>query len=153
MRRNAAPLLAFACLLLACSVHADEPLDLTRFRGKVVLVDFWASWCVPCRQSFPWLNAMQSRYADRGLVVVGVNVDAERDAAAAFLRDVPAQFPIVYDPAGAVASRYQVMGMPSSYVFGPDGTLLAQHIGFRLANREERERELLDLLARAQTKR
>lgn len=138
----------FACALFATVAHADDALQLDRFRGKVVLVDFWASWCEPCRHSFPWLNAMQAKYADRGLVIVAVNVDRVRGDAERFLREVPASFEIAYDTSGALASHYEVPGMPSSYVFGPDGALISKHIGFRKAAREEREAELETALAK-----
>ena len=139
--------IALACFALtAVAADSGDALDLARFRGKVVLVDFWASWCEPCRHSFPWLNAMQAKYGQRGLVIIGVNVDRERADAERFLRDVPAQFPIVYDPAGELASRYDVPGMPASYVIGPNGDIVGQHIGFRNAARAEREAELQKLL-------
>jgi thiol-disulfide isomerase/thioredoxin len=146
-------LAALACLAPAALAASDDPLDLTRFRGKVVVIDFWASWCAPCRQSFPWLNEMQARYRDRGLVVIGVNVDRERVEAEHFLEQTPADFQIVYDPDGALASRYQVPGMPSSYVIGPDGKQVGVHIGFRKGTREQREAELESLLATAGTNR
>lgn len=125
----------------------SKELDLSQYRGKVVLMDFWASWCAPCRQSFPWLNAMHSRYADRGLVVIGVNVDSTQADAAKFLRDVPADFQIVYDPQGTLAAQYDVPGMPSSFLIGRDGTIVARHVGFRDAARSEREAELRKLLS------
>lgn len=85
-----------ACLfgLPAAPAHA---LDLTQYSGKVVVVDFWASWCVPCRQSFPWLNAMYDEYTDDGLVILGVNTDVDAAEAQQFLEDYPAKFEIVYD--------------------------------------------------------
>jgi cytochrome c biogenesis protein CcmG/thiol:disulfide interchange protein DsbE len=138
--------LSFGMTLVAMGSPADDVLDLARYRGKLVVVDFWASWCAPCRQSFPWLNSVQSRYGERGLIVIGVNVDRERAEADRFLREVPAQFPIVYDPAGTLAARYQLLGMPSSFVFGPNGELLSTHVGFKLATRAEREAELAKLL-------
>jgi thiol-disulfide isomerase/thioredoxin len=139
---------ALACFALtAVAADTRDSLDLERLRGKVVLVDFWASWCAPCRQSFPWLNDMQAKYASRGLVVIGVNVDREREEAERFLQDTPAKFQILYDPGGALAAHYEVPGMPSSYVFGPDGELVGRHIGFRKAARTEREAELVRLLA------
>jgi len=143
--------LALACFALtATAAEAPDPLDLASLRGKVVLVDFWASWCEPCRHSFPWLNAMQAKYAARGLVVIGVNVDRERADADRFLRDVPAEFRIVYDPTGALASHYDLPGMPVSYVIGPKGEVIGRHIGFRNALRDERETELQKLLEAAQ---
>jgi thiol-disulfide isomerase/thioredoxin len=138
-------------VVLACmgqtALAADDKLDLSRFRGKVVLVDFWASWCAPCRQSVPWLNDMHAKYRDRGLVVIGVNVDRERAEAQRFLKQIPADFEIVYDPDGSLAARYQVPGMPSSYLFGRDGQPAGAHIGFRNGTREEREAELERLLS------
>lgn len=140
------PALLLATLSLCVSrVMAAEPLDLAQHRGKVVLLDFWASWCEPCRHSFPWLNEMQAKYGDR-LVVIGVNVDRERRDAEQFLAQVPARFHVIYDPNGELATRYEVMGMPSSYVFDTSGTLVDTHIGFRKAARAEREAELRELL-------
>ena len=140
-----AALVMVALCLSAVPAAASEPLELAQHRGKVVLVDFWASWCEPCRQSFPWLNEMQAKYGDR-LVVIGVNVDRERADAERFLTQVPAQFQVIYDPNGELASRYDVMGMPSSYVFDTSGTLVDQHIGFRKSMRVEREEQLRNLL-------
>ena len=144
--------LVVGCLALtaAAATTAPDPLDVASLRGKVVLVDFWASWCEPCRHSFPWLNEMQAKYADRGLVVIGVNVDRERAEADRFLHDVPAQFRIVYDPAGTLASRYDLPGMPASYVIGPNGDVVGRHLGFRAAVRAEREAELQKLLEKTQ---
>lgn len=145
LRRLLLPL-ALACLALTAAADSGDPLDLERLRGKVVVVDFWASWCEPCRHSFPWLNEMQAKYADRGLVIIGVNVDRERAAAEHFLREIPASFRILYDPAGALASRYDVPGMPSSYIIGRNGDIVARHIGFRTALRADREAELQKVL-------
>ena len=140
-------------LVLACLAVAAEPtpnsdsLDLSKYRGQVVLLDFWASWCEPCRQSFPWLNEMRAKYADRGLVVIGINVDGDRADAARFLSEVPANFPIVYDPNGKLATKYDLPGMPSSFVVGPNGVVVARHIGFRDNLRAAREAELQKLLS------
>ena len=126
--------------------NSQKHMALADLQGKVVLLDFWASWCEPCRHSFPWLNAMQAKYAERGLVIIAVNVDRERAAAERFLRETPATFRIVYDPAGALAARYEVPGMPSSYVIDAKGDIVGTHIGFRNALRAEREAELQKLL-------
>jgi thiol-disulfide isomerase/thioredoxin len=136
--------LAVLSLLALLLPHPSRaaPLDLTSYRGKVVLLDFWASWCEPCRRSFPWLSAMQDKYGSDGLVVVGVNVDRERDDADRFLASTPARFRVVYDPQGELATQYNLMGMPSSFLFDAEGRLVATHVGFRQGMREEREAEL-----------
>ena len=145
----AALALAALAWIAPATLAADDPLDLAHLKGKVVVIDFWASWCAPCRQSFPWLNEMQAKYRDRGLVIIGVNVDRERAEAERFLEHTPADFNIVYDPEGTLAARYQVPGMPSSYVIGRDGQQAGVHIGFRTGMRAEREAELERLLANA----
>ena len=144
-------LLASACfsLILAASAQADEAsagIDFESLRGNVVVVDFWASWCVPCRRSFPWLNQMQARYADDGLVIIGVNMDSDRDDATAFLKDYPADFDIVYDPEGQLASEFQVIAMPSSYIFDRDGNQVAKHLGFKVKQQDEYEALLVEIL-------
>lgn len=145
------PRLLIALLTLAAVVpgsYAAEPLlDLTKFRGSVVVVDFWASWCAPCRRSFPWLNEMQARYRDQGLVIIGVNVDAERADADKFLAAVPAGFRIVYDPTGKLPEQFGVTAMPSSFVFDRKGELVSRHLGFQNARRGEYEAVLRQLLA------
>lgn len=120
---------AFLALFAAAAPAADLPAPLAPWAGKVVYVDFWASWCGPCAESFPWLNQLQAKYP--GLAVVGVNLDAEPAAADAFLKKHPAAFAIVRDPQGALPERYRVDGMPSSVILGPDGRVLHQHSGFR----------------------
>lgn len=121
-------------------------LDLDAYSGKVVVVDFWASWCVPCRRSFPWLNEMQARYADAGLVIIGVNVDASADDAHQFLDEVPADFDVRFDPAGDIARDFEVIAMPSTYVFDRSGALQARHLGFKISDRDDYERTLRELL-------
>jgi thiol-disulfide isomerase/thioredoxin len=130
----------------AASATDAEPLDLARHRGRVVIVDFWASWCKPCRQSIPWLNTMRERYGASGLTIIGVNVDAERADADRFLRDVPIDFEIVFDPKGDLAKQFKVQGMPSSYVFDRTGKMVDTHLGFRDAKKDEREAALRNLL-------
>lgn len=145
-----AALLALAGARAALAAPAP-PFDLpgarlADLRGKVVYVDFWASWCGPCRKSFPWMNALQQRHGGAGLQVVAINVDEKRADAAAFLARVPASFTIAYDPAGATPRAYGVKGMPSSALVGRDGQLLWMHSGFNEADAgklEERIRAAL----------
>ena len=105
-------------------------VSLDSLRGRVVYVDFWASWCAPCRRSFPWLSSLQERYASRGLTVVAIGLDKDRRAADAFLEEFPGAFLVAFDPAGRTAEAYRVSAMPSSFLIGPTGALLSSHAGF-----------------------
>jgi thiol-disulfide isomerase/thioredoxin len=123
--------------------------DLDRYRGNVVVLDFWASWCKPCRQSIPWLNEMRSRYGTRGLVIIGVNVDANRADAERFLVATPIDFDVVFDPHGMLAQRYALKGMPSTFVFDRDGRLVKTHLGFQQAKADAREAAIKLLIDKA----
>lgn len=123
-----------------------KPLDLSAHKGKVVYADFWASWCAPCRQSFPWLNEMAVKYP-KNLVVLGVNVDTNEADATQFLKEYPAGFPVVYDPEGTHANFYQLPGMPTAIVFDRKGNKVHQHIGFKNSKRAEYEASIKEALA------
>ena len=126
-------------LVGASNVSAEGSLDLTQYQGKVVVLDFWASWCAPCRRSFPWWNTMHAKYADEGLVIIGVNLDSKSDAAMAFLEEYPANFKIYYDVDKKLAREFGVQAMPSSYIIGRDGEIHAKHFGFKVEKQDEYE--------------
>lgn len=126
---------------------AKGPVALQKFKGKVVYVDFWASWCGPCKQSFPWMNEMQAKYGPRGLQIVGVNLDAKTADAEKFLAEVPAQFTVAYDPKGDTAKRYAIKGMPSSVLVSADGKVIKVHAGFREDERKALEDAIVAALA------
>ena len=115
---------------------------LDSLRGKVVLVDFWASWCEPCHKSFPWLAAMQAKYGPRGLVVIAIGLDHDLDAADGFLAKHPAPFTVAFDPTGKTAEAYRVAGMPSTYLVDRDGRILRAHIGFVAGKTAEFEQQI-----------
>jgi cytochrome c biogenesis protein CcmG/thiol:disulfide interchange protein DsbE len=127
--------------------NAAPPPELGEIKGKLVWVDFWASWCAPCRRSFPWLNDIQARYGKQGLEVIGVNLDDERGAADKFLKEVPARFTLRFDPAGKLAEKFDVQAMPSSFLLDASGNVLASHAGFRLADAAKYESEIKNALA------
>jgi thiol-disulfide isomerase/thioredoxin len=140
------------CLLTSLSFGAnasDAPgsLDLNELKGKVVIVDFWASWCVPCRRSFPWLNEMQAKYGDQGLVIIGVNEDASVDDFVGFLEEFPAQFKTIRDENGTLARKYDVVAMPSSYILDRDGNVAVRHLGFKVRLTDEYEAAIQSALA------
>lgn len=145
-----AGLIIFLLFFVGSNTTADTGFDLREFRGKVVVLDFWASWCVPCRRSFPWLNNMQEKFADDGLVIIGVNLDSEAAAAQRFLQEYPAKFRVVSDPDGTLAREYDVIAMPSSYVFDRDGGLVARHLGFKVKRQDEYETVLINTLKKAE---
>lgn len=121
-----------------------KTVRLVDYRGKLVYLDFWASWCGPCRQSFPWMNEMQQKYGAQGLQVIAVNVDKKAEDANRFLADNVAKFAIAFDPVGATPKAYAVKAMPSSMLIAPDGSVQFVHAGFR-----EEERRLLEDKIRA----
>jgi len=134
-------------LLLQIGVaEADDQFDLAAYEGKVVIVDFWASWCVPCRRSFPWLNTMHGKYDDDGLVIIGVNLDQERTAAAEFLAEFPPRFSIIYDTSKELAKEFGVIAMPSSFIIGRDGEIRKRHYGFKVKKQDEYEAAIVEAL-------
>ena len=130
-------------------VSASDEFSIDRYAGKVVVLDFWASWCVPCRRSFPWLNAMHEKYADQGLAIVGVNLDMERADAERFLVEYPARFTILYDENQELARQFEVVAMPSSYVIGRSGEVIARHMGFKVKEQDEYESIIVEALRHA----
>ena len=131
----------------ALPTASGEKVSLAPLRGRVVYVDFWASWCAPCRRSFPWMNALQARYGKDGFTIVGINVDKRRDDAERFLRDTPASFTIAYDANGAIPAAYDVKGMPSSYLIDRKGNVVAVEEGFHDERRDDVEAQIRALLA------
>ena len=134
-------LFLFACAAATNSAIADSGIDSlnsiravvkepAQLKNKVVYVDFWASWCGPCRRSFPWMQQLEAKYADRGFKIVTVNLDRDRAAAKKFLQDLNATFEVIYDSTGALATKYSLEAMPTSFIYGRDGKLRKQHRGF-----------------------
>jgi thiol-disulfide isomerase/thioredoxin len=138
-------------MLGTASTPADNaalPVPLKTYTGKILYIDFWASWCGPCAQSFPWLNQIQAKFGDR-LTIVAVNVDTDTASAKAFLSRHPAAFDVVYDPAGELADRYHINGMPSTVILAADGHLLHQHSGFYDAKTGDYEAAIRDALQKS----
>jgi len=120
---------------------------LPELRDRVVVLDFWASWCPPCRAAFPALAALHRDYAARGLVILAVGLDAEAAAHAAFLRRMAPPFATVHDRERRLAAAVGVPAMPSTFVFGRDGRLRAIHRGFHgRGTAEALAREIENLL-------
>ena len=146
----------FFCLSFSAFSN-DEPLGqvnvqqkfdklIASHKGKVIYLDFWASWCGPCRKSFPWMNNMQEKYHQQGLVIISVNVDNSKALADEFLAEVPANFNVFYDPKGKVARKFKLKGMPSSYIIDRSGKRASAHDGFTESKKMKYEEELKTLL-------
>lgn len=121
-------------------------VKLSDYKGKVVYVDFWASWCGPCKQSFPWMNDMQTRYGGKGLNLVAVNVDQKPEDAKTFLNDNAAKFTVAFDQGGKTPKAYAIKGMPTSVLIGADGKVLMVHNGFKDEQRGELEKQIKQAL-------
>jgi cytochrome c biogenesis protein CcmG/thiol:disulfide interchange protein DsbE len=150
-------LLLFSVLSFATASFATAAIEISslvgspvktdaELSGKVVIVDFWASWCGPCRKSFPFLNQLQQKHQAAGLVVLAVNEDEERSDAEAFLKQYPANFAVLFDKEGQLASQYQIPGMPTTVVIDRKGKIRYSHSGFFESKTAAFEQEIQQLL-------
>jgi len=120
---------------------------LSEFKGRVVLVDFWASWCAPCKVSFPALDSLHEEFHDSGLDVVAINVDEDAKSARAFLSGKSPSMTVLFDPQGRSPEAFKVEGMPSSFLIDRDGNIRFRHMGFTDQTRTDFRREISILLA------
>lgn len=122
------------------------PVNRNQLSGKVTYVDFWASWCVPCRSSFPWLEAMYRKYRDRGFRVIAINKDQEPAEMERFLKRYPVSFALATDPLDSLATNLRVTAMPTAYLVDRRGMIRSIHRGFRSEDVAALENEILSLL-------
>ncbi len=155
-------LLLFSFLSLALTVSASNSrpapdftlpagsgtVSLHDLKGKVVYVDFWASWCGPCRQSFPWMRSMYEKYGSQGLTIVAVNLDKDHEAAAAFINQYVPPFTIAFDPSGKTAEAFRVEAMPSSFIVSRTGTIVYAHEGFEQSKADKLEERIKEALSK-----
>jgi thiol-disulfide isomerase/thioredoxin len=119
---------------------------LTDYEGKVVYLDFWASWCIPCKKSFPWMAKIKKKYSVQGFEVIAVNLDKDKKLADEFLKMMNINFVIAFDDSGKSASDYDLQGMPVSYLIGRDSKVHASHLGFREQDKVKLEQAIQTLL-------
>lgn len=152
LARAAAAVVGAAALAWGLAAQAVEvgqkapSLSAGTAGAQVVYVDFWASWCGPCRESFPWMNAMQTKYGAQGLRIVAINVDQKPDDMKAFLKDFPASFEVVADPKGEQPKAWGIKGMPTAYLVDAQGVVRKVHQGFKRAQADELEASIRELL-------
>lgn len=143
MRALLIPLL-FASATAAAELRPDQPapdftlrsnsgsnVKLKELRGRVVLINFWATWCGPCRQEMPLLESLHKRYRDTGFVLLGVNIDDSPDKARTMAKGLGVSFPVLFDSKKAVSRAYQVSGMPTTVIVDRDGKVRFVHRGYR----------------------
>ena len=133
-------------LVLGTLAQAAD-LDLNAYRGKVVYLDFWASWCGPCKQSFPWMENLKDTYGRQGLAVIAVNLDMDRADADKFLERFRPTFEVRFDPKGELAALYKVRAMPSSVLIDRHGVARFTHEGYRPVDGAAYEAQVQELLA------
>ena len=124
----------------------DGVFDSSQFKGDVIYLDFWASWCGPCRESFPWMNTMLEKYGDQGLKVVGVSLDQDTNQARRFAEEFKAEFIIGFDTSGELGDQFGVRTLPSSVIIDRKGRLLESHTGFNDVQALEYEKSLVKAL-------
>ncbi len=121
-------------------------LDLANLRGRVVLIDFWATWCGPCKEEMPELEALYRRHASKGLVVVGVSVDEEDEGIDEFVAGIPVSFPVVHDADQGLADAWSPPNMPSTFLVDRSGQVVWMHGGFQVGDGPELEAAVVEVL-------
>lgn len=154
----AALLLTLSTSVFAVSVGDKAPIfklknletgkmeSLKQYRGKVVYLDFWASWCGPCRQSLPLLNGLRKELKSKGFEVIAVNLDENLSDAKDFLNQFPVTYPVLLDPKGQVPTHYKLPGMPTSYLLDRNGRIQKIHVGFKEKDIEDIRKSAISLL-------
>ena len=153
-------LISFSGLLQALELGKPAPdfnlpnskqdvIKLSGYQGKVVYLDFWASWCGPCRETFPWMNQLQEKYGKDGFEIVAVNIDTKRADADKFLAQYGAGFTVLFDPKRGVAKTYEIKGMPTSFLIDRSGNVVSTHLGFQKDRAAELEEHIVKALRSA----
>jgi len=124
------------------TLRNGQLMTLADFRGKVIYIDFWASWCGPCRKSLPLYEAMRTEYPQERFEIVAINLDEDREAAVRFLDKNPVSYTVLMDPGGVVASQWQIPAMPSSFLLDQQGWVINAWAGFQPSHLEEIQNEI-----------
>ena len=128
-------------------LDSPDEFRLSDYRGNIVVVNFWASWCGPCREEMPLLNELHKKYEPLGFTVLGVNVEEDARNARGFLKNFPVDFPVVLDNKNQVSKKYNVIAMPTTVVVDRDGNVRFLHKGYKSGD-EEKYRKMVKKLVR-----
>jgi peroxiredoxin len=126
--------------------NAGENLKLSEFRGDVVMINFWASWCGPCRQEMPLLDELYNNYKPLGFTILGVNVEEDSDKAKAVLKDIPVNFPVLFDTQNTVSRLYNVVAMPSTVLVDREGKVRYLHKGYKPGYEQQYQEQIRSLI-------
>lgn len=126
--------------------RGGENIKLSELRGEVVMINFWASWCGPCRQEMPALNELYQRYNPLGFTILGVNVEQDPRKAEALLREIPVDFPILFDTENQVTELYKVVAMPSTVLVDRNGQVRFVHKGYKPGYEEKYQEQVRSLI-------
>ena len=127
-------------------LNGEGQINLAEMKGKVIYLDFWATWCPPCRKSFPWMEEMHTRYKDDGLAIVAISVDGKQELAEKFVNETKASFITAIDSGKKTAKAYKLRAMPSSYLIDRNGNIISSHLGFRTSKTAAMEAEIKSAL-------
>ncbi len=160
--RQAVRAAAIGSLLIAGTAYADistgpapdftlksesgSNLRLSEFRGEVVMINFWASWCAPCRQEMPLLDELYTQYQPMGFTILGVNVEEDSTQAKQMLKNIPVNFPVLFDNASDVSKLYNVVAMPSTVLVDRDGNIRYLHQGYKPGYEESYQQQVRELI-------
>ncbi len=130
----------------ALKSETGENLRLSEFRGEVVMINFWASWCGPCRQEMPLLDELYTQYHPLGFTILGVNVEEDSSQAKQLLKEFPVNFPILFDNKSEVSQLYKVVAMPSTVLVDRDGNVRYLHQGYKPGYEEAYQQQVRALI-------
>ncbi len=123
-----------------------EAVSLDAHQGDVVMINFWASWCAPCREEMPLLEGLYQRYESLGFTLLGVNVDQDPSLAQAYLDEISVSFPVLFDTRNEVSQAYDVIAMPSTVLIARDGTLRYIHHGYQPGYEDDYQNQIRELI-------
>ena len=135
--------------LRVAEIRLAQTVSLAEYRGKVVYLDFWDSWCAPCRESLPALDALREEFSRAEFEIVAVNLDADPAAGRRFLSRYPVGYPVASDPGARVSVTYELKGLPTAFLIGRDGVVRHVHQGFRIEDMRKIRAQLVALLAQS----
>ena len=144
--RNIILLFLLVAAPLRAEIYEIKDLNLDSYKGKVLYLDFWASWCKPCQKSFPWMNSLLTKYPADDFIIVTINLDQETAEMNQFLSKIRADFDIYHDPSGRLAEQFEIEAMPTSYLIDASGKVVKKHIGFYTSEIGKYEKEIEELL-------